>query len=228
MKKLLVVLAMMMIPFSSADSSKLGSDSDPIRQRLFACQSMKELLPGIKLDGTPGPFQTIADASHLADEGKKEDARLRLRSILSRPNLETRVQLWVWSALRELGEQPDPKSSGEVLGAVIEVPVQGAYDTLAAYQDGSARYLNFSGKAIFWDAPEATVKSLCQGFIDSTVPAASRATPRKSIALPKSGTQVTLLTRSGIYVILDPPQLIVQAASKLMAELIRRASQKKG
>ena len=217
----------MMIPFSNADSPKLGSDADPIRQRLFACQAMKELLQGVKLDGTPGPFQSIADASQLVDEGKKEDAISRLRSILDRPNLETRVQLWVWSALRELGEKPDPKSGAEVLGVVIEVPVQGAYDTLAAYQDGSARYLNFSGKAVFWDVRDSAIKSLCQGFIDSTVPASSKAIPRTSVALPKSGTQVTLLTRSGNYAISSPPQSIVQAASNLMAELMRRASQKK-
>jgi hypothetical protein len=49
------------------------------------------------------------------------------------------------------------KSAFEVLGAVLEMPSGGAYDTLPGYVDGSARYLNFSGKAIFWDAPDASV-----------------------------------------------------------------------
>jgi hypothetical protein len=149
MKILLAILAMTMVPFSESDSPKLGSEADPIRQGLFACQPMNVLVQRLKLDGSPGPFQTFADAVELANLGKKEEAKSRLRSILCLPSLETRIQLWVWSALRELGERPDSKSGKEVLGVVVEMPMRGAYDTLAAYQDGSARYLNFSGKAIF-------------------------------------------------------------------------------
>jgi hypothetical protein len=133
----------MMTTSSDREAHKLGSDDDPIRQGLFACQSMSELLRRAKLDGRPGPFQSIADAAKLAGEGKKEEAKSCLRGVLSLPKLETRVQLWIWSGLRELGEQPDPKSAWEILGVVFEVPMQGAYDTLAAYQDGTARYLNY-------------------------------------------------------------------------------------
>jgi len=87
--------------------------------------------------------------------------------------------------------------------------MQGAYDTLAAYQDGSARYLNFSGKAIFWDAHDMAIKSLCQRLIDSTIPESQRALPRQDTVLPKSGSQVTLLTRSGMFVISEPSQSVV-------------------
>ena len=211
--------------FSKAKSHKLGSDDDSIRRGLFACQSMNELVQRVKLDGRPGPFQTIADAWKLVGEGKKEEARSRLHSVLSLPVLETRVQLLVWSALRELGEQPDLKSGGEILGVVIEVPMKGAYNTLAVYQDGTARYLNFSGHAIFWDAPEATITGLCHAFINSTVTISSRAKPRTSVLLPKSGMQITLLTRSGIFLIPDPSELVVKAAAALMTELIRRVNE---
>ena len=228
MNRLVIFLAIAMSLFSKAQAPKLGSEDDPIRQKLFACQSMKELLQGVTLDGTPGPFQSLADAARLADAGKKEEARKRLHDILALPKLETRVQLWVWTALRELGEQPDPKSGTEVLGVVIEVPMQSGYDTLAAYQDGSARYLNFSGSAIFWDTPDVTIQSLCRGFIRSVLSASSRAVLRKNASLPKSGTQVTLLTRSGMYVIPDPPQPVINAASGLMVELIHRVKERKG
>jgi hypothetical protein len=145
----LAVLTVIMTPFLKSDPPKLGSEADPIRQGLFASQPMDVLIQRLKLDGSPGLFQTFADAVELARADKKGEAKSRLHSILDTPNLETRIQLWAWSALRELGEQPDAKSAKEVLGVVIEVPMRGAYDTLAGYQDGSARYLNFSGKAIF-------------------------------------------------------------------------------
>ena len=227
MKTLLAVLAMMMVPISKSEAPKLGSEADPIRQGLFACQPMNVLVQQLKLDGSPGPFQTIAKANELANASRKEEAKSRLRSILDLPNLETRIQLWVWSALRELGESPDPQSGKEVLGVVVEVPMRGAYDTLAAYQDGSARYLNFSGAAIFWDARDATIKSLCQRLIGSTIPESPRAVPRQDTMLPKSGTQVTLLTRSGMSVISEPPQSVVAAGSALMLELMQRAKSKR-
>ncbi len=211
------------LPKIDVHARKLGSDADPIRQLLFACQSMAELLKYAKLDGSPGPFQTISEAAKLAGEGRKEEARTRLYGILGLPDLETRQILWIWSALRELGEQPERESAGEILGAVIEVPVQRAYNTLAAYRDGSARYLNYSGAAIVWDAPDPTIKALCQGFLDSTIRVSAGALPRTSVLLPKSGGQVTLLTRSGMHAVSDPPESVVKAAATLMMELINRA-----
>ena len=228
MKKLLALLLAFLPGHAKADSAKLGSEADPIRQMLFASQSLKEQVHQMHLDGNPGPFQTIAEASALVEAGKKAEAVARLRSVLELPQLETRLQLWVWSALRELGEKPDPKFAFEVLGVIIEMPSGDGCDTLAAYVDGSARYLNFSGKAIFWDAEDAAIKSLCQAFVDATIPASNRAKPRSNLSLPRRDGQVTLLTRSGLYVIKSPPEPVVGAGAALMMELMKRAKAKNG
>lgn len=188
---------------------------------------MHELLQRARPDGGSGPFETIAAAAKLVDEGKQAEAKSLLRTFLETPELETRIQLRGWTALRELNEQPDARQSGEILGVVIEVPMKGAYDTLAAYQDGSARYLNYSGAGIFWDAPDATIKGMCHALINSTIPATSRVKPRTSVSLPKSGIQVTILTRSGMHLISNPTQGIVRAAQQLMLELIRRSKEQK-
>jgi hypothetical protein len=182
---------------AAGSSRKLGSNSDLIRQMLFASQSLKEQMKHLRLDGKPGPAQSIADAQRLVEEGKLHEAIVCLRVVLDSPTLETRLQLCVWSALRELGEKPDPKFAHEVLGAVVEMPQQGAYDTLAGYVDGSVRYLNFSGKAIFWDAPDPAIKRLCQALADSIIPGSGKAKLRNSLLLPKRGVQATMLTRSG-------------------------------
>jgi hypothetical protein len=94
--------------------------------------------------------------------------------------------------------------------------------------DGSARYLNFSARAIFWDTKDTTVNALCRALIDSTIPVSARARPRTSLSLPTRGGQVTLLTRSGIYVISDPPDSVIGPAAALMTELVKRAQEKKG
>lgn len=228
MKKLLALLMAFLPGFAKAADTKLGSEGDLIRQMLFASQSLKQQVARAHLDGTPGPFQSIADASKLVDAGKKVEAVTLLRSILDTPNLETRMQLWVWSALRELGQSPDPKFAYEVLGAIIEFPSGGGYDTLAGYVDGSARYLNFSGAAIFWDAEDPTIKTMCQALIDSTIPASSRAKPRTSLSLPTGTAQVTMLTRSGPFVIVSTPDSVIGPGAALMMELMKRAKEKQG
>jgi hypothetical protein len=208
-------------------SDKVGSNADPIRQMLFASQSLEEQVSRMRPNVSTGPLRYIVDANRLVVEGKRSEAVASLRSVLEVPTLETRIQLWVWSALRGLRESPEGKAAFEVLGAVLEMPQQGAYDTLAGYVDGSARYLNFSGSSIIWDAPDPVIQKLCQGLIDSTIPASGKARPRASLSLPKGGTQVTMLTRSGPFVIAEPPQTVVAAGGALMLELIRRAGQRK-
>jgi hypothetical protein len=211
--------------FTNGQTPKLGTDDDRIRQGLFACQTMKQLVKDVKLYGNSGPFQTIAQASMLAEKGDKAEASSRLHTLLAATGLETRIQLVTWSALRELGEQPDAKAGTEVLGVILEVPMRDGYDTLAAYQDGSARYLNFSGSAIFWDARDETVAALCRAFIAAGASAGGNAKPRNDISLPKSGTQLTLLTRSGPYAIANVPPTVMKAATALMIELTHRAKQ---
>jgi len=228
MKKILAFLMAFLPGFAKAADTKLGSDEDLIRQMLFASQSLKEQVTRAHLDGTPGPFQSIADASKLVDAGKINEAIALLLGILDTPKLETRIQLWVWSALRELGHAPDQKVAYEVLGAIIEYPSGGGYDTLAAYIDGSARYLNFSGAAIFWDAEDPAIKAMCQALVDSTIPVSSHATPRSSLSLPKGAAQVTILTRSGPFVVVSPPDSVIGPGAALMMELMKRWEEKKG
>jgi hypothetical protein len=229
MKKLLAaLLALVTGCTEKADSNKLGSNTDPEQQMLFASQGLQQQVKQMHLDGSPSPYQTIADAAKLVDAGKKNEAIAQRRRVLEMANLETRTILWAWSALRELGEKPNSQAANEVLGVVLEMPSGGAYDTLAAYVDGSARYLNFSGRAIFWDAPDVTVKGLCRALLDSTIPVSAQAKPRISLSLPNRGVQVTLLTRSGIFVISDPPDAVIGAGATLLKEMIKRAEQKSG
>jgi hypothetical protein len=211
----------------TSKSGQLGSETDAIRQLLFASQSLQEQASHMRPEVRSGPALSIADAQRLVEEGRTKQAVACLQSVLDSPVLETRIQLWVWAALRELGEGPEGKAAFEVLGAVLEMPSGGAHDTLAGYVDGSARYLNFSGKAIFWDAPDAAMQRLCQALVDSTIPASARAKPRTSLSLPKRGIQVTMLTRSGPFLITAPPKAVVSAGAALMLELIRRSEEKK-
>lgn len=226
MKRFLSFLLALFAPVAKGESPKLGSDGDRIRQLLFACQSLSEQVVA-KRPESPCALQDLLDGAKLAGEGKKDTAIAALRHGLGYKDTETRVQLWLWSGLRELGVKPEAPIALQVIGVVIEMPSGGGYDTLAAYDDGSARYLNFSGRAIFWDQADARIKQLCQNFIASTIPASKSAQPRLTLSLPKSGAQVTMLTRSGNFVISNPPDTVIKAGAALMIELMNRAREKK-
>lgn len=71
------------------------------------------------------------------------------------PHEESRVRLLAYRWLSAHGHAPKSK---EILGVVIEVGLDTGNDTLAAYADGSVRYINQSGKlAVFEGAPAEVV-----------------------------------------------------------------------
>lgn len=203
-------------------SALLGTNDDPVRMGLYACQPLKEFLHHVELDSRRGVFRALAATANLIDTGNPAEAINRLYGILKIRDLETRTILWVWTFLRELGERPDAKLGLEVLGVVMETPAGDGHDTLAAYIDGTASYLHHSGGGIFWNVPDSQVKKLCQHFIECTLAASYDAMPRADLTLPWAGAQITLLTRSGIYAFRHPSALISRTATELVTELTKR------
>jgi len=84
-------------------------------------------------------------------EGKPQEAKADLRQLLNSP--ETRVRLWAWRALRDLGDKPDPNAADKVQGVVCELSNEAGVGTIAAYEDGRARWLGGQGGATIWEAP---------------------------------------------------------------------------
>lgn len=39
----------------------------------------------------------------------------------------------------------------ELLGVIVEVGLNEGLDVVAAYQDGTARYINYTGKMVVWE-----------------------------------------------------------------------------
>jgi len=65
---------------------------------------------------------------------------------------ESRLKLLAYNKLRSNGNKVLEK---ELLGVIIEVGLDSGLDVLAAYSDGTARYINYSEKMIFWESPSA-------------------------------------------------------------------------
>ncbi|MBE0698907.1 MAG: hypothetical protein IH586_18475 [Anaerolineaceae bacterium] len=136
---------------------------------------------------------------------------------------EARLRLWAWHTLRSLGKYPSPDLARQVLGVVIEVPFEESQDTLAAYADGSARYINHQGGAIVWDRVDETITPLVMNVIRETTPLGAPQEERLDDPIPPEEVRLSVLTPGGIYVwqgeAAENPALTKVFAG--MAELLR-------
>lgn len=175
---------------------------DPaLRATLFGDLPLDQWPAGDEASGAPWDAFVRARA-HLANGD--QDLAIREWSTLETSAgfvpVESRHLLQAWHFLRSVGIEPDDSIAGVVLGVVVEVTVDGSHDVLAAYADGSVRYLNHAGgSTIIDDAPEevaaaaAAVLAAGQALSTQIGPWTEPALPE----LPVGHNRLTMLTRGG-------------------------------
>ncbi|HEX8605243.1 MAG TPA: hypothetical protein VF774_21540 [Pseudoduganella sp.] len=129
--------------------------------------------------------------------GAAPDPRV-VQTIGEDPAEESRVRLLAWQWLRAAGQ---PVASRELLGVIVEVPLEGGLDVLAAYADGTVRYLHHTGRvAVFEGAPEEVAE---QGklLVHAAIALAARGTVKHRAAPPTLGNvRLSLLAADGLHV----------------------------
>ncbi|HQW03092.1 MAG TPA: hypothetical protein PLR30_11480, partial [Saprospiraceae bacterium] len=94
-----------------------------------------------------------------------EPEQVDLEKIVFDDQMESRIKLLAYDAMRRHGLPIEEK---ELLGVIVEVGLDEGLDILASYQDGTARYINYTGKMILWDAPDkVSAEITAQIFRDS-------------------------------------------------------------
>ena len=123
----------------------LAAPDPALYERLF-CDRPALYRPASAAEATPWQallFDAAADPAAL-------------RALAEDPRADSRVRTLAWGRLRE---QRQPVPTGELLGVVFEVEVNGGLDVLAAYADGRLRYLNHGGRvAVFGEAAMFTAQ----------------------------------------------------------------------
>jgi hypothetical protein len=115
------------------------------------------------------------------------------------------------------------------------MPVPGGLDTLAAYEDLSARYLNFSGAAVIWDHPDSSLDGEIHGLLAAGRELLAKIGPWEGPRppVPPGRARISLLTPSGLHFGQAEPRLlsrdgmaapVLQAATALMQALTARHS----
>lgn len=149
------------------------------------------------------PFVRLASAQSHVRQGEVEDAKKDLRLLLDNP--ETRIRLWAWRALRDLGERPDPRDADKVQGVVCELSNEAGVGTLAVYEDGRARWLGSKGAVTIWESPGSNpeIDKAIQGLLRAAAPLvkSTPASPQhRSSGVEKDHARVSVLTYGGVHV----------------------------
>ncbi|AXA94221.1 hypothetical protein [Massilia sp. YMA4] len=111
---------------------------------------------------------------------------------------ESRVRLLAWHWLRSSGQ---PFASREVLGIVVEVPLEEGLDALAAYADGSVRYINHTGRVAVFEGAPAEVAEQGKRLVHTAIALAVRAPVKQRMAPPALGAvRFSLLAADGLHV----------------------------
>jgi hypothetical protein len=194
----------------------------------------RDLLFGDRpLDAWPGgetahgePWETFRRARARARAGDRAGAVEALKSILAMAGLESRHYAQAWHFLRMAGVSPTGAEGKRVLGVVVEVGVNEGQDLVAAYADRSARYFNFSGAAVIWEHPDASLDAPVTALVEAGEVLAARIGPWEGARPPpvqRGEARVNLICPCGLHFGQGPFETL--AHDQLGGPLIHRAGQ---
>src|SRR5262249_34989661 len=108
-----------------------------------------------KTDEAPDKYPWNVLLSENADAAK-------LKMLINDDSIESRQRLLAYHLLAKNGVE----TSTELIGVIIEVGMSDGLDVLAVYEDGTARYINHSGKMIIWDGSTDDSNDLVDHLFD--------------------------------------------------------------
>jgi len=123
----------------------------------------------------------------------------KLQEIINNPHTETRPKILAYNKLALNGKKSTKK---DLLGIIVEVAMDEGLDTLAAYKDGTARYINHSQKLIIWDVPNDESRQITDQLFKDGENVVKKISPWEEPRLkrpPPGDVRITLLVTDGLY-----------------------------
>ncbi len=148
------------------------------------------------------PWSLFVQARKRLEAKDKAAAIAVLQQVTETPGLESRHYVQAWHFLRGLGVNPPPEKAKLVYGVVVEVGMQKGADLVAAYADGTARYLNYTGAGEFWEHPNDSLDAEIFALIEAGQQVANVIGPwdQERPEAPTNGNvRLNMLTPSGLH-----------------------------
>ena len=173
-----------------------------LRDTLFGDMPFSEWPSDSSENETGEPWAAFVRARNAVNAGNTNAAIAELQNIAHIPNLESRHYLQAWHFLRQLKVNPPPDKAKIVYGVVVEVGMKQGADIVAAYADGTARYLHNSGGGTFWERPDASLDGEIQALLKAGQEVANLIGPweeARPAAPPEHNVRLNMLTPSGLH-----------------------------
>ncbi len=148
------------------------------------------------------PWSLFVKARKSLDAKDNASAIAALKQITDMPGLESRHYVQAWNFLRGLGVNRSADKAKIVYGVVVEVGMPKGADIVAAYGDGTARYLNFTGAGEFWERPNDSLDAEIRALLEAGQQVANMIGPwdkERPEAPTRGNVRLNMLTPSGLH-----------------------------
>jgi hypothetical protein len=154
----------------------------------------------------------------------------KLKAITDDQTLEARHKILAYNLLLKQGA---PANQKKLLGVIVEVALSEGLDLLAAFNDGTARYINHSGKLLVWETQTEESKDLIDKLFSDSMKVIDQIGPWNKARKPcpsKGMVRLTFLVSDGLYYGEGPFEVlerdpmggpVIQSAAGLMSYLIQ-------
>lgn len=123
-----------------------------------------------------------------------------LQKIVDDANADPRIKLLACNRQRANGHKPGKK---ELLAVIVEVGLDGGLDVLASFPNGTARYINQTGKILVWETTtDLTANELTNELFAKSKQVVNQIGPWDKPRKPhpaKGNTRITFLLSDGLY-----------------------------
>jgi hypothetical protein len=122
----------------------------------------------------------------------------------------------------------------QLMGVIVEVGLENGLDVLAAYRDGTARYINHSEKMIVWESPTDISRALVDSLFIASERVVKQIGPWKKSRLSQpenANVRLSFLVNDGLYFGQGPFEIlskdamggpVIEAATNLMSFLVEQ------
>ena len=189
--------------FRKKDPKKASADAkQAVRNTLLGDVPIPDWPKG-KVDGMPWSlFMEARD--HIVKKQNHPEAIEVYKKIIEIPGLESRHYLQAWHFLRKLKVNAPPEVEPKVYGVLVDVHLENGTEFVAAYADHSARYFNYTGSGIIWEAPDSSLNNKVDALLQACeivtrqLPALALELGRPVVPEKVGAVQICILTPGGI------------------------------
>lgn len=122
-----------------------------------------------------------------------------LQKIIDDDTSDARLKLLSYNRQLAVGHIPDKK---EFLAVIVEVGLDSGVDTLASFNDGTARYINQTGKILIWEAADEKSAELTRDLFLKSRHIVDQIGPWDKPRRPaptEGNLRITFLVSDGLY-----------------------------